>query len=71
MAHDRLKAKMEWHDEGRRLKKYRCTVRIFCNGVVEDYEDVQFNYDEFDRSEVCKLVYGPDIIAIHNIVFYY
>ena len=35
-------------------KKCRCAVRMVCDEAVEDYEDVQFSFDEFDRSEVCK-----------------
>ena len=38
---------------------------MVCDGAVEDYEDAQFNYDEFDQSEVCKLAYGSDSIAVH------
>jgi len=53
------------------LKKYKCAVRMVGDGAVEDYEDVQFNCGDYDRSELCKLIYGSDIVAVHDELFYY
>ena len=44
---------------------------MVCDGAVEDYEDVQFNCGDYDRSELCKLIYGSDIVAVHDELFYY
>ena len=44
---------------------------MVCDGDVEDYEDVPLNSNEHARVEICKMINGNEILAVHDNLFYY
>ena len=45
-------------------RKYKISIRIIEEGVLIDYDDVEFTYFRYNLKDLCRIFYGNDIIAV-------
>ena len=45
-------------------KKYKLTVRMIEDGALEDYDDVVLTDGRYNRSDICKVINGNNIIIV-------